>query len=44
VALAGLPLRRKKACIRRRVRLSHLHDAPESQGTEGEKGLRQGSP
>jgi transposase len=44
VAVAGFPLRRKKACVRGRVRLSHLDDAPEGSGSERKEGLRQGSP
>jgi hypothetical protein len=35
-------LRRRKACIRGRIRLQHLHDSSQSQGAEGKKGLRQG--
>ena len=37
MAMAGLPLRRKKAGVRGRVWLQHLHDAPESQGSEGKE-------
>jgi hypothetical protein len=43
VALASFPLRRSAPRIRGRVGLSHLHDAPESEGSEREEGLRQGS-
>ncbi len=43
MAVARFPLRRQKAGLRGRVWLSHLHDAPESQGAEGKEGLRQGS-
>ncbi len=43
MAVAGFPLRRKKAGVRGRERLSHLHDAPESQGSERKEGLRQGA-
>src|SRR5215216_1572586 len=43
MAMAGFPLRRKKASVCRRVGLSHLHDAPESEGSERKEGLRQGS-
>ncbi len=43
MAVAGLPLRRKKAGIRRgRVRISHLYDAPVRSGAQGTKSLRQG--
>jgi transposase len=44
VAVAGFPLRRKKASVCGRIRLQHLHEAPESQGAKGKEGLRQGSP
>jgi hypothetical protein len=43
MVMARFPLRRQKASIRRRERLSHLHDAPESQGAQGKESLRQGS-
>src|ERR671910_1764245 len=42
VAVAGFPFRRKEAGVRGRVRLSHLHDAPEGEGSEGEEGLWEG--
>src|ERR671912_1890813 len=42
VAVAGFPLRRKTPRFRGRVGLSHLHDTPESQGSEREEGLREG--
>src|SRR5919112_1318918 len=43
VAVASFPLRRKKkAGVRGRIRLQHLHDAPESEGPEGKESLRQG--
>ena len=37
MAVARFPLRRQKAGVRGRVRLQHLHDAPESQGAEGKR-------
>ena len=39
VALAGLPLRRKKAGVRGRVRLQHLDDASEGLGPQRRAGL-----
>src|ERR687897_1521632 len=42
VAVAGFPFRRKEAGVRGRVRLLHLHDAPEGEGSEGEEGLWEG--
>jgi hypothetical protein len=44
VAVAGFPLRRKKACIRGRIWLQHFYEAPESQGSQGKESLRQGFP
>jgi transposase len=42
--VAGFPLRCKKASVVcGREWLSHLHDAPESESSEGKEGLRQGS-
>ena len=43
MAVARFPLRCEEAGVRGRVRLQHLHDAPESEGAEGQEGLRQGS-
>ena len=43
MAVAGFPLRRKKAGVRGRERLSHPHGAPESSGSERKEGLRQGA-
>src|SRR5215217_3520933 len=43
VAVAGFPLRRQAASVRGRIWLQHLHDAPESEGSEGTESLRQGS-
>src|SRR5215210_3275498 len=42
VAVAGFSPRRRTPRIRGRVWLSHLHDTPESQGSQREEGLRQG--
>src|SRR5215217_1949125 len=42
VAVAGFPLRRKKAGVCGRIWLQHLHDAPESEGSQGKESLRQG--
>ena len=35
--MAGLPLRRKKAGVRGRIRLQHIHDAPQSEGSQGKE-------
>jgi transposase len=43
LAMAGLSLRCPAAGVRGRERLSHLHNAPESQGGQGKEGLRQGA-
>src|SRR5215213_2686285 len=43
VAVAGFPLRRQAASVRGRIWLQHLHDAPESEGSEGTESLRQGT-
>src|SRR5829696_3919057 len=42
VAVAGFPLRRQAPRVRGRIRLQHLHDTPESEGSQGKEGLRQG--
>src|SRR5829696_3780542 len=42
VAVAGFPLRRQAPRVRGRIWLSHLHDAPQSSGSERKEGLRQG--
>jgi hypothetical protein len=42
VAVAGFSLQRREAGVRRRERVSHLHDAPLRQGSQRGAGLRQG--
>jgi transposase len=42
--VAGRPFRRTKAGVRGRKRVPYLHGAPQSKGSQGAEGLRQGSP
>ena len=42
--MAGFPLRCEKAGVRGRVGLEHLHEAPESESSEGKEGLRRKVP
>jgi hypothetical protein len=43
VAVARIPLRRQALGVRGRIGISHLDGAPESQGSEREEGIRQGT-
>jgi hypothetical protein len=40
LAMVGLPFRCSAAGVRGRIGLEHLHEAPESQGSERKEGLR----